>query len=256
MNITESVFNNGKLMHGDCLDLMPSIPDKSIDMIVTSPPYYVNKAYEKIITYIEYCDLMKSVFIQIERVLKIGGYAVFNFGDYFNSGNRFYDADIPSCYPASLNYYDWGVNIANMDLQATRIWRKKFAKMGIPFVCNTHPRPIFDYEHIWTYRKKGNNIEFVNDRKLSQMGVLGENWKSNAGLNNHCAAFPIELPEWALKVYSKESNLILDPFAGSGTTAIACINTNRNFILMEKDQGYYEVAKKRIKEHQSQLVLI
>lgn len=236
---------------GDCLKLMKGIPDGSIDMIVTSPPYFVEKSYEKKTQYDEYLFLMKSVFLETSRVLKAGGYAIYNFGDYFNSGNRFYDADVPSCYPASINYYNWGVVESGMDLQATRIWRKSFAKMGIPFVCNTHPRNIFDYEHVWTFRKKnGTKKEFVNDRKLSQRGVLGDGWTSKAGKDTrHCAPFPIELPTWAISVYSIAGDTVLDPFAGSGTTAVACINTGRNYILMEKDEHFYQVAKERIENH-------
>ena len=90
---------------------------------------------------------------------------------------------------ATINYFKWGVEIAGMDLQATRIWRKQFARMGIPFVCNSHPRPVFDYEHIWSFRKKnGSNKEVVVDRKITQRGVIGESWTSAAGLKTHCAA--------------------------------------------------------------------
>lgn len=232
---------------GDCLDVMNDIKNNSIDLIVTSPPYYLNKAYEKTISYVDYCEMMETVFIESGRILRFGGYAVFNFGDYFNSGNRFYTADVPSCYPAAINYFRWGVEIAKMDLQATRIWRKQFAKMGIPFVCNKHPRNIFDYEHIWTFRKRGGHKnEIVNDRKLSQRGVIGENWTSVAGIVKHCAAFPVELPEWAINVYSAEKNIVLDMFMGSGTTGVACKNLNRNFIGIEKDENYFEIAQKRI----------
>jgi DNA modification methylase len=237
-----------KLIQGDCLENLKNICNDSIDLIVTSPPYYLKKEYEKTITYESYCNMMQNSFVEWNRVLKRGGYTVVNFGDYFNSGNRFYDADVPSCYPAAINFFKWGIEKANMDLQATRIWRKQFAKMGIPFVCNIHPRPIFDYEHIWTFRKKnGSNKEIVVDRKLTQRGVVGESWTSNAGLKTHCAAFPIELPEWAITIYSKEKDTILDPFMGSGTTGLAAKNLNRNFIGIELDEKYYEIAKERCK---------
>jgi hypothetical protein len=192
---------------------------------------------------------MENVFIGISRILKGGGYAIFNFGDYFNSGNRFYDAEVPACYPAGINYFNWGVNIAKMDLQATRIWRKQFARMGIPFVCNHHPRNIFDYEHVWTYRKRsGSKDEFVNDRKLSQVGVLGNGWTTSAQTKNHCASFPVELPEWAIKVYSKTvGDIVYDPFMGSGTTAIAAISLNRNYVGSEILKPYCEIADERIK---------
>jgi DNA modification methylase len=239
-----------KLIHGDCIENLKDIPAGSVNLVVTSPPYYLNKEYEKTISYEDYCMMMEKSFVEWNRILVGGGYVVVNFGDYFNSGNRFYEADVPSCYPASINFFKWGVGIAGMDLQATRIWRKQFAKMGIPFVCNSHPRPIFDYEHVWSFRKKnGNKQEFVVDRKLTQRGVIGENWVSKAGLKTHCAAFPIELPEWAITVYSIEGDTVVDPFLGSGTTGVACKKLNRNFIGIELEEQYFEIAKNRIENH-------
>lgn len=242
------MIDNNSVILGDCLNVMKSMDESSVDLIVTSPPYFVNKKYEENVSYDEYLSMMENVFTETNRILKPGRYAVYNFGDYFNSGNRFYSADIPSCYPASINYYNWGVVNAGMDLQATRIWRKNFAKMGIPFVCNTHPRNVFDYEHVWTFRKKnGSKKEFVNDRKLSQKGVLGDGWTSIAGKDvKHCAPFPIELPTWAINVYSLVDDTVLDMFAGSGTTAIACKNTGRNYILIEKNEDYYNGIIKRV----------
>jgi len=233
----------------DCIKTLVRLPENSVPLVVTSPPYFVNKEYEKEMLYDDYYTMMKAVFMEVERVLVGGGYFVVNFGDFFNSGNRFYEAQVPSCYPASLNYFHWGVDCAGMDLQATRIWRKRFAKMGIPFVCNTHPRPVFDYEHIWTFRKKGiDKKERVNDRKLSQRGVIGEDWKSDAGIDKHCAAFPVELPVWAIDVYSKEGDTVYDPFMGSGTTAIACILTERKYLGSEINTDFYELAIQRIQK--------
>ena len=242
------MIETNKIYNDDCIEGMKSIDDNSIDLIVTSPPYFLNKEYEKKWTYEYYCQLMDNLFKESNRILKPKGYMVINFGDYFNSGNRFYDADVPSVYPSSINYFGWGMK-HNFDLQATRIWRKQFAKMGIPFVCNTHPRNIFDYEHVWTFRKKGGKDEFVNDRKLSQRGVIGEEWESPAKLNVHCAAFPIELPTWAIKVYSHEGDIVLDPFMGSGTTALACINEGRQYIGFENNEEYFNISLERIKAY-------
>lgn len=238
----------------DCLDGMRQMKAESVDLIVTSPPYFLNKQYEKTWDYDYYCNLMNGVFSLSSKVLKRGGYMVVNFGDYFNSGNRFYDAQVPSVYPASINYFNWGFE-NGFDLQATRIWRKQFTKCSIPIICNSHPRNVFDYEHIWTFRKKGEKEEFVNDRKLSQRGVIGDDWNSEAGLNIHCAAFPIELPRYAIIVYSKPNDTVLDMFMGSGTTAVACIKEKRHFIGFEIDKEYYQKAVKRIKNEQSQLTL-
>ncbi len=231
---------------GDCTKVMPTLPASSVDLVCCSPPYFVNKEYEKTWTLDYFKKLMTGVFEGVNHVLKPGGYAVFNFGDCYNSGNRFYMADVPSVYPATLSYWEWGRHV-DFDLQATRIWRKKFAKLSIPFVCNSHPRNIFDYEHIWTFRKKnGSNKEEVHDRKLSQRGVVGEDWAGAADIKINGASFPVELPQWAIKVYSKENDTVLDPFSGTGTTGVAAYCLNRSYIGIELDQKTHDYAANRI----------
>jgi site-specific DNA-methyltransferase (adenine-specific) len=234
-----------QILYGDCTKIMPTLADESIDLVVTSPPYFVGKEYETDWTLDYFKQLMRGVFAGVNHVLKPGGYFVVNFGDCYNSGNRFYEAEVPSVYPATIWYYDWGREV-NFDLQATRIWRKRFASMGIPFVCNDHPRPVFDYEHIWTFRKHGGQEEVVHDRKLSQRGVIGEDWSTPAKLKIHCAAFPVELPQWAIKVYSKPGDVVLDPFTGSGTTGVAAKIEGRKFVGIELDQKHADYAYTRI----------
>lgn len=239
---------NWEIHNSDCRDLLKIIMAESVDLVVTSAPYFVQKNYEKEWTWEYFESLMVEVFQESERILKPGGYFVVNFGDCFNSGNRFYESDVPSVYPMSLCYYKWGMEkCQQFDLQATRIWRKQFARLSIPFVCNAHPRPVFDYEHIWTFRKKnGSNKEFVNDRKKSQRGVVGEDWSSPAKLQIHCAAFPVDLPLWAIDVYSQPNDLVMDMFMGSGTTGEAAMIAKRRFIGCELDPNHFAYAKSRI----------
>lgn len=231
----------------DCIHCMNNMPNECIDLVITSPPYFVDKSYEQDWTFEKYASLMDAFFEQIHRVLKPGKYAVVNFGDYFNSGNRFYESDVPSVYPATINYFSWGRK-HGLDLQATRIWRKSFARMNIPFVCNDHPRPVFDYEHVWTWRKKnGSNQEFVNNRKLSQRGVIGEHWRQPANLGDHEASFPLDLPLWAIDVYSSDKDdIVLDPFSGMGTTAIAVTERGRRFIGIELSEEHCKKAYEKL----------
>ena len=235
-----------KIYNMDCLEGMRLLSENSIDLIVTSPPYFLKKTYEKNWTWEMFDFLMKSVFKQVERILKPGGYFVINFGDN-GFGKDILKTECISTYP--MSHYYWEIK-GNLELQATRIWRKQFAKVPFNGQAKVAPRNLFDYEHIWTFRKKdGIGKEKVRNIKLSCRGVLGEDWTSKAGLNIHCACFPVELPLWAIEVYSDKNNLVLDPFMGSGTTAIACINTNRNYIGFELDKEYYEIAKNRINKH-------
>ena len=235
-----------RIYNMDCLEGMKLLSENSIDLIVTSPPYFLKKTYEKNWTWEMFDFLMKSVFKQVERILKPGGYFVINFGDNgFGKDNL--KTECISTYP--MSHYYWEIK-GNLELQATRIWRKQFTKVSFNGQAKVAPRNLFDYEHIWTFRKKdGIGKEKVRNIKLSCRGVLGEDWASKAGLNIHCACFPVELPLWAIEVYSDKNNLVLDPFMGSGTTAIACINTNRNYIGFELNKEYYEIAKNRVNKH-------
>ena len=240
-----------RIYNEDCLEGMKRIPDKSVDLIVTSPPYFLKKSYEIDWTWNKFDFLMRSVFENVERILKPGGYFVINFGDN-GFGKQNLNTECMSTYP--MSHYYWTIK-RDLELQSTRIWRKQFAKVPFNGQAKNAPRNLFDYEHIWTFRKKdGIGKETVRNIKKSCRGVLGDDWTSKAGLKTHCAAFPIELPTWAIEVYSEESMTVLDMFMGSGTTAIACINTNRNFIGFELDKGYYEIAQKRIQQECALLV--
>lgn len=241
-----------KIHNIDCIELINQIEENTIDLVITSPPYFVGKEYEKKVGWEDYQKLMKNTYKGIHRVLKPGGYFVINYGEFHNSKGRFYDCEVTSTQPASPYHFEWGRE-QDFDLQATRIWAKHHARVGLSFICNKRPRPAFDYEYLWTWRKKGNDgDEWVNQRSLSQKGVLGKDWKSPAKLDRHCAAFPIELPTWAIKVYTRdeerENSIVFDPFMGSGTTIVACINERCHFIGTEKDKCYYETALKRIYE--------
>ena len=101
--------------------------------------------------------------------------------------------------------------------------------------------PYSDCELIWTNIKK-NTIKKITFR---QQGFITDSKDKRV----HPTQKPSELIEQLLKLYTKENDIICDPFAGSGTTGIACLNTNRNYILMEKEPKYYEIILERIKNH-------
>ena len=244
----------------DCRDLYKKIPDSYIDLVVTSPPYFVGKEYEKKVGWEEYESLMKDLYKETHRTLKPGGYLVINFGEFNNSKGRFYDCEVTSTQPASPYHFQWGREL-DFDLQATRIWVKHHARTALGFVCNWRPRPAFDWEHIWTWRKKGNGgQEWVNKRALSQRGTVGQDWKSPAKLDRHCASFPLELPTWAIQVYTKDDrcqdSVIFDPFMGSQTTRIAAYKLGFDYYGCELDPDYFKAGCKRFEKEKQQPMLL
>lgn len=239
---------HGCLLKGDTVEVMKEMPDEGLHLAVTSPPYHVEKEYEDQNTMEDYSNLMSNVFLQVHRLLIPGGYFVVNFGDHSNAKNKWYESEVPSFYPGTWMYWQWG-RAAGFDLQATRIWTKNFSANKVPFYCNHHPIGLLDYEYVWTFRKKaGHGKEFVNSRRLSQNSVLNKKFKWKRGYKSeHPAPFPVELPEWAIQVYSRnQGDTVLDPFMGSGTTACAAQNLNRKWIGIERDETYLKQAKRRI----------
>lgn len=242
---------------GDCLELMGDIDADSIDLVVTSPPYGVGKEYERgnrKKTYLLHTvGLWYRAYKHFSRIVKPGGYVFWNFGDN-GWGKQTLKTETLTTIPMSVWLWPIGRR-TGFELQATRIWRKDFASMSKPFYMNHYPRPVFDYEHLWTWRRPdGTGKEIVNEHKIGRRGV----WDTHAStgtfipnvLRYHPASFPKTIPEWALTVYSQPGGLVLDPFMGSGTTGIACIGMGRDFIGIEIDSEYFAIAEERLKEHQ------
>lgn len=224
-----------ELFFEDCMITMARLADQGvlIDLAVTSPPYCVGQAYEEDLEWPEYQELLWQTYRALDTIIKPTGYFVINFGDQCR-GKQLLNTSIPSTIPMAVTHWDCGTGVG-WELQATRVWRKKRGGMGIPFVCNHYPRPVYDYEHIWTWRKPGEtHREVVRSRALSQWGVL--EFKGDLPKKRHAAAFPVGLPEWAIQVYSDVGNLVYDPFMGSGTTGWACQKLDRRFIGSEIDE--------------------
>jgi DNA modification methylase len=243
--MTEFVRGEVTIYFEDCdITMAQRLDSGGVDLVVTSPPYMVEKPYEKGMEWPEYIDLLWRLYLGLRRILKPGGYACINFGDQAR-GKVIMGTETHTTIPMGVTHYDIGTYIG-LELQATRIWRKKFARMGIPFVCNHYPRPVYDYEHIWTWRMPdGTGKEVVRDRKLSQRGVLEFDEKDHP-LRRFPAAFPVGLPSWCIQVYSDPGALVYDPYTGSGTTGLAAVRLGRRFIGSEINDEYLEAIQQVI----------
>lgn len=251
--MTESM-NGNRLILGDCLEVMKDIPDNSIDMVVTSPPYFNLKEYSKWNNYEDYLKFIDDVFCQLSRITKQGRHVCWNIQDNLpnptNEGRKYF-ALMPDTIKIAQKYgFEWECNV---------IWNKSNATQ---IMLGSYPYPptmIYRQitESICIFRKFG-KADLSNKKEIDKLDK--ETWAKYTKIiwdiapqtkSEHTAPFPLEIPTRLVKLHSFIDDIILDPFGGSGTTAIACLNTNRNYICIEKEQKYFEIMEKRI-ESQSQ----
>jgi len=238
-----------EILLGDCLELMKDIPNGSIDMILCDLPYGTTACkWDSIIP-------LDRLWAEYKRVIKDNGAII------LTASQPFTTKLISSNY--NMFRYEW-----------------IYSKTKSTGFMNANKMPMKQHENILVFYKKlptYNPIEvFVgikDKRKAFNPAKLKEsNIYNNAGIKNtvyhkkdngwqmpksiihfknggkmmHPTQKPIELMEYLIKTYTNENDLVLDNTAGSGTTAIACLNTNRQFIVMEKEQKYYDIILKRV----------
>jgi len=227
-------------------DNMKELQDNSIHLMITSPPYNVSKEYDKDLSLDEYLTLLKKSFKETYRVLVNGGRACINLA---NLGRKPY---IPLSDYVSKIMIDIGYN-----MRGEIIWNK--AASASPSTAwgswlsaaNPILRDIHEYILIFSkgdYKreklKKENSIT-----KEQFMEWTKSIWTMNAESARrigHPAPFPEELPNRLIQLYSFKGDIILDPFIGSGTTAVSAIKSERNFIGYDINPNYIKLAKKRL----------
>ena len=228
------------LMQGDCLELMKDIPDGSIDMILADLPYGTTACkWDEIIP----LDLLWEQYV---RVIKDNGAIVLTASQPFTT--KLIDSNI------DLFRYCW-------------VWNKKIS--GNPLLAKHQPLKV--HEDICVFSKKRHNY-YPQMRKGKMRKKGGGRSKlfdmemtakysdeyypisiiefSNAKRGVHPTQKPVELFEYLIKTYTNEGDTVLDNVMGSGTTGVACKNLNRNFIGMELDETYFNIAKERIEKHE------
>ena len=239
-----------KIYCGDCLELMPLIPDKSIDMILCDLPYGTTLCkWDTIIPF-------KNLWDNYKRIIKDNSAIVLNCQQPFTSFLIVSGIDI-------FRYtWCWDKNYHPNYMNANKMHTKAFEDIavfykhqpiynpqkfqGIPYVCAKLP-PKRKRIVSEVYGDKPNSIgKDVSDGMRTPNGIIKISGRSNK--NVHPTQKPVALYEYLIKTYTNEGALVLDNCIGSGTTAIACINTNRHFIGIEKEQKYVDIANKRIKE--------
>lgn len=226
-----------KLINDDCLNAMKSIEDNSIDLILTSPPYEDISgagygAKSKDILFLKlYSEFLDSVFEQYQRILKENGQI------FFNIKSKTINKKI-----ITPHWIEFTEGFQKLNFKSYIIW--KYAGS----FDSTKARFHLDYEIIY-HLSKGDNI-YLNDNcgikdPLSSVWYVPHNIPKNERV--HPTQMPIALSDRILLIASKENDLILDNFMGSGTTGVSAKKRNLNFIGIELNKENFKLAENRIK---------
>jgi DNA modification methylase len=242
---------------------MDQVEDSSVGLVVTSPPYFAGKAYEEALgedhvpaTYTEYLDMLTDVFAECVRKLEPGGRIAINVANLGRKPYRSLSSDVVDILQARLKLL----------LRGEVIWVKSRGAAGScawgSFQRPTNP-VIRDLSERVIIASKGRFDRALTQRQRSERGLPSEGsifrdefmeattdvWEiapERASRVNHPAPFPVELPERLIHLYTYRGDLVLDPFMGSGTTAVAAVATDRHYVGYDTDPDYVAAAKARV----------
>ncbi len=226
---------------------MDEIPDDSVHLMITSPPYNVGKEYDNDLSLDEYLELLTTVFAETYRKLVSGGRACINIA---NVGRKPY-------IPLHAMLIEIMLDLGFL-MRGEIIWDKSASGGGScawgSWMSASNPVLRDYHEYILVFSKesysknknqpKRDTIE--HDDFISWTKSIWTFPAVNAKKIGHPAPFPIELPHRLINLYSYEGDVVLDPFCGSGTTCLAAIQNNRNYIAYDNKKEYIELSEKRI----------
>jgi len=241
-----------QLFNDDCLKVLPTIPDKSIDLILTDPPYGTTACkWDSVIPF-------EPMWNQLKRVIK-DNVAIALFGsEPFSSALRMSNI--------KQFKYDWIWQKTIPTGMATSSYMPmKYHEIISIFIFNGKPcfnKQLMDRSEngkvraktpIYGNPHKSNHIKLTkqkakqyNPLKVNPKSVLNFSSVNNSKGKLHPTQKPVALLEYLIKTYTNENDTVLDFTMGSGSTGVACKNLNRNFIGIEKDEKYFDIAKQRI----------
>ncbi len=230
----------------DCIDGLKLIPDNSIDLVVTSPPYNLGKnygIYRDNLTHQDYLIWTKSYLKEIFRVLKSDGRLCLNIAMDSSVNGRIplYSDILQGALLIGFNY-NQTIIWAEESLTSKTAWGS-WMSASAPQVLNPTETIILLYKNVWKKRSNGETTILKKEFIKWTTGI----WRFNGDRHNiHPASFPIELPDRCIKLFSYKGDIVLDPFIGSGTTAVACRMLDRHFIGFEISPEYVKTANKRL----------
>lgn len=247
-------MKNIKLLHGDCLELLKTIPDKSIDLVLTDPPYGTTAC--KWDTVIPFEPMWK----ELKRIRKDNAAIVLFGSEPFSSHLRMSNIDFYK--------YDWFWDkaVSGSFAQAKRMPLRTVESISVFAFDKTHPKYFPQMIKRDKTRKIGgigsektasgsipvkSSYEFMKNKTYAEAypkAVLNFSPRADKSRGMHPTQKPVALLEYLIKTYTLEGETVLDFTMGSGSTGVAAKNLGRSFIGIEKDVTYYDIATKRIYE--------
>ena len=232
------------VIHGDCLDIMKSIPNSSIDMILCDLPYGTTQnKWDSIIN-------LDELWLQYNRIIKENGAIVLTSMQPFTSS-------LVNSNLKSFKYcWYWVKNRATGVLNAKKQPLRNIEEICIFNVKKYNPQGLIRYDKQSRNGKKDSE-NYGKGKTNSYIQEFTNYPKQLLEFDSvqrviHPTQKPTELFEYLIKTYTNEGDIVLDNCAGSGTTGIACMNTNRNCILIEKDKNYFDIINERIDKYKQQ----
>lgn len=225
---------------------MDDLPDGCVHLMITSPPYNVTKEYDEDFTLEEYRQFLKRVFSESYRVLADGGRACVNVA---NVGRKPY---IPL-----HAYIIEDVMEIGFSMRGEIIWNKgtsagpstawgSWQSASNPILRDVHEYILVFSKGDFSRNGKNHKNTITRDEFLENTKSVWTMASESARRVGHPAPFPVELPRRLIELYSFENDVVLDPFAGSGSTCLAAKTSGRIFVGYEKNEAYVQLALKRL----------
>lgn len=260
------------IQQGDCLELIKQIPDNSIDLVLTSPPYDNLRDYNGNISQWNE-QKWKNIIRELFRIIKNKGAVVWVVGDAVVKGS-----ETGTSFKQALFAIECGFN-----LHDTMIYEKNSSTYPASRKSSRYTQ-IFEYMFVFSkgtpkanllcdkpnkwaghtnwgnntqYNKEGVLVKTNNIKPVPDFSARNNIWRYTVGFNDktgHPAVFPEQLAKDHILSWSNEGEIVLDPFMGSGTVGKMAKKLNRNFIGFEISPEYFEIAKNRIENHNSYLL--
>jgi len=260
-------FLKNVVIHADALDAFKYIPDESIHLTFTSPPYYNARDYSIYPSYQAYLEFLEKVFIQTHRITKEGRFLIVNTSPIIIP--RVSRSHSSKRYPIPFDLHPYLVK-NGWEFVDDIIWLKPEASVKNRiggFMQHRKPlayKPNSVTEYLMVYRKstdklldwnmRSYNYQTVNESKVPDGYETNNVWKIDPCFDKvHSAIFPVQLCKRVIQYYSYKGDIVFDPFGGSGTVGRTAKSLDRLFFITEKEQKYFEYMKSKAKQNETSI---